>query len=234
MKREGPADWAVKQKDINGPRVCWERGQSSRGEEWAACDDPSSFQRGFLGHVDNRDEEWDSRVDHSFFQRDGLGHMDNRPKSVGKEGQPSLVEKWALMRLKDVSVKQASSDGPSFFQRDGLGRLDNIPKVAGGEGQPNLATVWASLSHKSPWDEPIIKARASNHLLQAEEWFAEEKLVGGMGPSAARGTPEHCSIVDECFLEEASRYSLFKPSTVCGWGGRASSSSSPFFGVGGS
>ena len=157
-------------------------------------------------------------MDHSFFQRDGLGHMDNRPKSVGKEGQPSLVEKWALMRLKDVSVKQASSDGPSFFQRDGLGRLDNIPKVAGGEGQPNLATVWASLSHKSPWDEPIIKARASNHLLQAEEWFAEEKLVRGMGPSAARGTPERCSIADECFLEEASRYSLFKPSIVCVWG----------------
>ncbi|RVW42423.1 Transposon TX1 uncharacterized 149 kDa protein [Vitis vinifera] len=55
-----------------------------------------------------------------------------------------------------------------------------------------------------------------------------------MGPSAARGTPERCSITDECFLEEASRYSLLKPSTVCVWGGRASSSSSPFSGMGGS
>ncbi|RVW93092.1 Transposon TX1 uncharacterized 149 kDa protein [Vitis vinifera] len=55
-----------------------------------------------------------------------------------------------------------------------------------------------------------------------------------MGPSAVRGTPERCSIADECFLEEASRYSLFKPSTVCMWGGRASSSSSPFSRMGGS
>ena len=93
LEREDPADWAVKQKDINGPRVCWERGQSSRGEEWTTCDGPSSFQRGFLGHVDNRDEERDSRVDHSFFQRDGLGHMDNRPKLIGEEGQPNLVAK---------------------------------------------------------------------------------------------------------------------------------------------
>ena len=56
------------------------------------------------------------------------------------------------MPLKDVSVEQASSDGPPSFQRDGLGRLDNRPKVVRRERQPNLATVWASFSHKSPWD----------------------------------------------------------------------------------
>ena len=57
LEREGPVAWAAKQKDINGPRVCWERGQSSRGEEWAAHEGPSSFQRGFLGQMDNRGEE---------------------------------------------------------------------------------------------------------------------------------------------------------------------------------
>ncbi|RVX03329.1 hypothetical protein CK203_019942 [Vitis vinifera] len=183
---------------LGGLDSCKLGGQSSRGEEWAAHEGPSSFQRGFLGQVDNRGEEQASRVDHSFFQRDGLGHMDNRPKSVGEEGQPSLAAKY-------VSVERASDDGPSSFQKDGLGRLDLSPKVAGGEGQPNLATVWASLAHKPPWDEPGIKARASYRLLQAEEWFVEEKLVRGMGPSAARGTPKCCSIADECFLEEASR-----------------------------
>lgn len=68
----------------------------------------------------------------------------------------------------------------------------------------------------------------------AEEFFAEDSLIGGMGPAAAIGTPERCSITDECFLEEASRYSLLKSSTDCVWGGRASSSSSPFSGLGGS
>ena len=70
--------------------------------------------------------------------------------------------------------------------------------------------------------------------MPAEEFFVEDRLVGGMGPLAARGTPERCSITDECFLEEVSKYSLLKPSTVCVWGGRASSSSSPFSGMGGS
>ena len=97
MKREGPADWAVKQKDINGPRARWERGQSSRGEEWAAHEGPSSFQRDFLGQMDNRGEERASRVDHSFFQWDGLGHLDNRPKAVGEVGQPSLAAKYVLV-----------------------------------------------------------------------------------------------------------------------------------------
>ena len=65
-----------------------------------------------------------------------------------------------------------------------------------------------------------------NRLLQAEGWFAEEKMVGGMGSTAVRGTLESCSIADACLLEEVSRYSLFKPSSVCvcvywggGWGG---------------
>ena len=139
MEREGPVAWAAKQKDINGPRVCWERGQSSRGEEWAAHEGPSSFQRDFLGQMDNRGEERASRVDHSFFQWDGLGHLDNRPKAVGEEGQPSLAAKY-------VAVDQASDDGPSSFQKVGLGRLDHSPKVAGGEGQPILATDWAPLA----------------------------------------------------------------------------------------
>ena len=227
LEHESPVAWVEIQKDINGPRVRWERGQSSRGEEWAAHEGPFSFQRNFLGQMDNRGEERASRVDLAFLQRDGLGHLDNRPKAVEKEGQPSLAAKY-------TSVEQASDDGPSSLQKDVLGRLDHSPKVAGREGQPILATVWAPLAYKPPWFEPDKKARASSRLVPAEEWFAEDKLVGGMGPSAARGTPESCSIADECFLEEASRYSFLKPSTVCVWGGRASSSFSPFSGMGGS
>ena len=142
--------WVAKQKDINGPRARRERGQSSRSEEWTAHEGPSSFQRDFLGQMDNRGEERASRVDLSFLQRDGLGHLDNRPKAVGEEGQPSLAAKY-------ISVEQASDDGPSSFQKDGLGRLDHSPKVAGGEGQPILATVWAPLAYKPPWDEPHIR-----------------------------------------------------------------------------
>ena len=106
--------------------------------------------------------------------------------------------------------------------------------MAGGEGQPILASVWAPLAYKTPWDELGVNARASSCLEPAEEFFAEDSLVGGIGPAAARGTPKRCSLTDECFLEEATRYSLLKPSTVCVWGGRASSSSSPFSGLGGS
>ncbi|WKA06253.1 hypothetical protein VitviT2T_024162 [Vitis vinifera] len=163
--------------------------------------------------MDNRGEKRAARVDISFLQQDGLGLLDNRPKAVENDGQV---------------------DGPSSFQKEGLGRLEHRPRVAGGEGQPILASVWAPIAYKTPWDEPGVNARASSCLEPAEEFFAEDSLVGGMGPSAARGTPERCSITDECFLEEASRYSLLKPSTVCVWGGRASSSSSPFSGLGGS
>ena len=178
--------------------------------------------------MDNRGEKRASRVDTSFSQRDGLGHLDNRSKAVEKDGQPSLTVKY-------TSMEQAADVGPSSFQKDGLGRLDYRPKEAGGEGQPSLALVWAPLAYKSPWHEPGVNARASSCLVPAKEFFAKDSLVGGMGPSAARRISERCSITDECFLEEASRYSLLKPSTVCVWGGRASSSSSsPFFGMGGS
>ncbi|WKA00682.1 hypothetical protein VitviT2T_019018 [Vitis vinifera] len=227
LEHESPEAWVENQKVINGSRARWERGQSSRGGEWAAHEGPLSDQRNFLGQMDNRGEKRASRVDISFLQRDGLGHLDNRPKAVEKDGQPSLAVKY-------TSVEQASDVGPSSFQKDGLGWLDHRPRVAGGEGQPILASVWAPLAYKPPWDEPGVNARASSCLVPAEEFFAEDRLVGGMGPSAARGTPERCSITDECFLEEASRYSLLKPSTVCVWGGRASSSFSPFSGMGGS
>ena len=230
LECEGPAiyssyrmDWAVKQKEMNWPRVCWERGQSNRGVERAACDGPSSFQRDVLGCVDNKDVERTSSDSPSFSQRDGLGRVDNRPKSAGKEGQPSLIVSWASMPLKtilDDSVERASSDDPSSFQRDGLGRLDNRPTSAGREGQPTLAMSWAPLPLKTPLDEPVIKAMASIHHLHAEGWCAEENLVSGMVSTAVRGASESCSIADACLLEEVSRYSLFKPSSVCVWEGR--------------
>ena len=134
------------------------------------------------------------------------------PKAVEKDGQPSLTVKY-------TSVEQAADVGPSSFQKDGLGRLDYRPREAGGEGQPSLALVWAPLAYKSPWDEPGVNARASSCLVPAKEFFAKDSLVGGMGPSAARRISERCSITDECFLEEASKYSLLKPSIVCVWGG---------------
>ena len=126
----------------------------------------------------NRGEKRASRVDLSYLQRDGLGHLDIRPKAVEKDGQPSLAVKY-------TSVEQASDVGPSSFQKDGLGRLDHSPRVAGGEGQPILASVWAPLAYKPPWDEPGVNARASSCLVLAEEVFAEDRLVGGIGPSAA-------------------------------------------------
>ncbi|RVX12904.1 Transposon TX1 uncharacterized 149 kDa protein [Vitis vinifera] len=214
-------DWAVKQKEMNWPRVCWERGQSNRGVERAACDGPSSFQRDVLGCVDNKDVERASSDSPSFSQRDGLGRVDNRPKSAGKEGQPSLIVSWASMPLKtilDDSVERASSDDPSSFQRDGLGRLDNRPTSAGREGQPTLAMSWAPLPLKTPLDEPVIKAMASIHHLHAEGWFAEENLVSGMVSTAVRGASESCSIADACLLEEVSRVvgALIEMEESCG------------------
>ena len=125
-----------------------------------------------------------------------------------------------LKTFLDDSVERVSSDGTSSFQRDGLGRLDNKPKSVGREGEPSLTTNWAPFPLKTPLDEPVIQAKASIRHLQVEGWFAEEKLVGGMGSTAVRGTLESCSIADACLLEEVSRYSLFKPSTACVWGGR--------------
>lgn len=213
LEHESTEVWVENQKVINGSRARWEKGQSSRGGEWAAHEGPLSVKKKFLGQMDNRGEKWASRVDIPLLQRDGLGLLDNRPKVVEKDGQ---------------------DDGPSSFQKDGLGRLEHRSRVAGGEGQPILASVWAPSAYKSPWDELSVNARASSCLEPAEEFFAEDSLIGGMGPAAAIGTPERCSITDECFLEEASRYSLLKSSTDCVWGGRASSSSSPFSGLGGS
>ncbi|RVW42422.1 hypothetical protein CK203_070908 [Vitis vinifera] len=143
LEHESLEAWVENQKVINGSRARWERGQSSRGGEWAAHEGPLSDQRNFLGQMDNRGEKRASRVDISFLQRDGLGHLDNRPKAVEKDGQPSLAVKY-------TSVEQASDVGPSSFQKDGLGRLDHRPRVAGGEGQPILASVWAPLAYKPP------------------------------------------------------------------------------------
>ncbi|RVW77230.1 putative ribonuclease H protein [Vitis vinifera] len=151
LEHESTEVWVENQKVINGSRARWEKGQSSRGGEWAAHEGPLSVKKKFLGQMDNRGEKWASRVDIPLLQRDGLGLLDNRPKVVEKDGQ---------------------DDGPSSFQKDRLGR---------------------------------VNARASSCLEPAEEFFAEDSLIGGMGPAAAIGTPERCSITDECFLEEASR-----------------------------
>ncbi|RVW99876.1 LINE-1 reverse transcriptase-like [Vitis vinifera] len=200
LEHESLEAWVEKQKDINGSRARWERGQSSRGGEWAAHEGPLSVQRSFLGQMVNRGEKRASRVDLSYLQRDGLGHLDIRPKAVEKDGQPSLAvntPRWSrLLMLAHLLSKGWA--GP-----------------AGPQSQSG-------------------RRRGAAHPSITEEVFAEDRLVGGMGPSAARGTPERCSITDECFLEEASKYSLLKPSIVCVWGGRASSSSSPFSRMGGS
>ncbi|RVX18219.1 hypothetical protein CK203_006709 [Vitis vinifera] len=59
------------------------------------------------------------------------------------------------------------------------------------------------------------EAKASIRHLQVEGWFAEEKLVGGMGSTAVRGTLESCSIADACLLEEVSRELNVNPLSVC-------------------
>ncbi|RVX15173.1 putative serine/threonine protein kinase IRE4 [Vitis vinifera] len=87
LEHESTEAWVEKQKVINGSRARWERGQSSRGGEWAAHEGPLSVKRMFLGQMDNRGEKWASRVDIPLLQRDGLGLLDNRPKVVEKDGQ---------------------------------------------------------------------------------------------------------------------------------------------------
>ena len=49
-------------------------------------------------------------------------------------------------------------------------------------------------------------------------WIAEEDLVGGKGSEEVEGAPGRVSLAD-CFMEEASKYSIFWPSFVCSWGG---------------
>ncbi|KAL6331982.1 hypothetical protein AAG906_020335 [Vitis piasezkii] len=88
-------------------------------------------------------------------------------------------EKWASRRI-------------SLSCNAMVGLLDNRSKVVEKVGQDDGPSSFQ-------------KDGASSCLEPAEEFFAEDSLVGGMGPSAARGTPERCSITDECFLEEASR-----------------------------
>ena len=79
-------DWALKDREICRPRVCWEEGQPNRGVGQASCDGPSSSQ-------------WD-----------GLGGVVSRPKLGLKEGQPIVGATWASFSfrpLMDEPLKEA-------------------------------------------------------------------------------------------------------------------------------
>nr|CAN79711.1 hypothetical protein VITISV_009623 [Vitis vinifera] len=68
LEREDPADWAVKQKDINGPR--------------ASSDGPPSFQRDGLGRLDNRPKVLEERCGHEVVLKETEEGLSVNPLSV--------------------------------------------------------------------------------------------------------------------------------------------------------
>ncbi|RVX20319.1 hypothetical protein CK203_004873 [Vitis vinifera] len=136
---------------------------------------------------------------------EGLAGYSKKEGEVGSSEKDG-VEGLDSCKCGDRWEKGQSSRGGEWAAHEGwAGPVGTQIQSGRRRGQPILASVSAPFAYKSPWDELSVNARASSCLEPAEDFFAEDSLVGGMGPAAAIGTPERCSITDECFLEEASK-----------------------------
>ena len=182
--------WALKEREICGPKVCWEEGQPSRGVEWASCGGPANIQ-------------WD-----------GLGCVANRPKSGLKEGQPSVGANWASnphRPILDNPLKEARASfcqlrSEGWFAEELLASGMSSEVEKGATGRCSLADVCLleEVSRYSLFEPSFVciwggRVSSSSPFSGVEGALIEEKKSRGM----------------DAFLRENKGELIVSPLRVC-------------------
>ena len=169
----------------------------------------------------------------------GLSEGVNRPDQCKPTLEVSQIHlDWALREREKLSGPwdcweegqssggsgRAYSDGHSSPPCFGPGGVEGRPSLGFLESRP-IEALWACPFFRPTKERHLKEARASLGRSYSVNWFEEQLLPGEMFVATERSENGRVSFADEWLMEENVRYSTLKPSAVCFWGGKVSSSS---------